>query len=281
MSSKSKRGRVIVVTSGKGGVGKTTTSASLATGLALKGKKTIAIDFDIGLRNLDLIFGCDNRVMYDIIQVMNNEVKLHQACISLNIKDTTGASTDKNLFCLPASQTSDKTHLNVDKIGALIEKLRDKYDYIICDSPAGCEDGALMAMHFADEAVVVVNPEISSIRDSDRIIGHLDTHTVMGKQGLKMPQNLVITRYNAVPESDMISIDQITDILRIDVIGVIPESKDIIASSNVGIPAIANQKNVVGQAYMDVVERILGNDLPLRFLNANRKGFFRKLFGAK
>jgi septum site-determining protein MinD len=275
----SRKGRVIVVTSGKGGVGKTTTSASLATGLALKGMKTIAIDFDVGLRNLDLIFGCETRVMFDFIQAIKGECKLHQAIIRLNIKDSTGRNTDDNLFMIPASQTRDKSHLNVEEVGKVIEKLREDYDYIICDSPAGCEDGALIAMYYADEAVVVVNPEISSIRDSDRIIGHLDTHTIMGQNGHKMPQNLVITRYNAVPESDMISIDEIKNALRVGVIGVIPESKDIIASSNVGVPAVANQKNIVGQAYMDVVERILGNDLPLRFLDANRRGFFGKLFG--
>jgi septum site-determining protein MinD len=275
----SRKGRVIVVTSGKGGVGKTTTSASLATGLALKGMKTIAIDFDVGLRNLDLIFGCETRVMFDFIQAIKGECKLHQAIIRLNIEDSTGRKTDDNLFMIPASQTRDKTHLNVEEVGKVIDILREDYDYIICDSPAGCEDGALIAMHYADEAVVVVNPEISSINDADRIIGHLETHTVMGQNGLKMPQNLVITRYNAVPESDMISIDDIKNTLRIGVIGVIPESKDIIASSNVGIPAVANQKNIVGKAYMDVVERILGNDLPLRFLDANRKGFFKKLFG--
>ena len=275
----SRKGRVIVVTSGKGGVGKTTTSASLATGLALKGMKTIAIDFDVGLRNLDLIFGCETRVMFDFIQAIKGECKLHQAIIRLNIEDSTGRKTDDNLFMIPASQTRDKTHLNVEEVGKVIDILREDYDYIICDSPAGCEDGALIAMHYADEAVVVVNPEISSINDADRIIGHLETHTVMGQNGLKMPQNLVITRYNAVPESDMIPMDDIKSTLRIGVIGVIPESKDIIASSNVGIPAVANQKNIVGKAYMDVVERILGNDLPLRFLDANRKGFFKKLFG--
>lgn len=275
----SEKGRVIVVTSGKGGVGKTTTSASLATGLALKGKKTIAIDFDVGLRNLDLIFGCESRVIFDFIQAIKGECKLHQAIIRLNIEDTNGNSTADNLFMIPASQTRDKTHLDIEKVGEIIEKLREEYDYIICDSPAGCEDGALIAMHYADEAVVVVNPEISSIRDSDRIIGHLDTNTVMGQNGHKMPQNLVITRYNAVPEQDMISMDEIKNTLRIGIIGVIPESKEVIASSNVGTPVIAKQDNVVGQAYMDVVERLLGNDVPLRFLDTSKKGFFKKLFG--
>jgi len=275
----SEKGRVIVVTSGKGGVGKTTTSASIAAGLALKGKKTIAIDFDVGLRNLDLIFGCESRVIFDFIQAIKGECTLHQAIIRLNIKDTDGRTTEGKLFMIPASQTRDKTHLDLVEVGAIIEKLREEYDYIICDSPAGCEDGALIAMHYADEAVVVVNPEISSIRDSDRIIGHLDTNTVLGKAGVKMPQNLLITRYNAVDEKDMIPMEEIQNTLRVGIIGVIPESKEVIASSNVGLPVITKQNNPVGQAYADVVERILGNDVPLRFLANNKKGFFRKLFG--
>jgi septum site-determining protein MinD len=267
--------KIVVVTSGKGGVGKTTTSASFAAGLALKGFKTVVIDFDVGLRNLDLIMGCERRVVYDFINVIHNEANLNQALI----KDK---QCDK-LFVLAASQTRDKDALTQDGVERVLKDLAGMgFDYIVCDSPAGIETGALMAMHFADEALVVTNPEVSSVRDSDRILGMLGSKTrraIEGKDPIK--EHLLITRYNPnrVQDGQMLSLDDIQDILRIRLIGVIPESENVLQASNQGLPAVHLQGTEVSEAYKDVVERFLGHEKPLRFTEAQKPSLLQRLFG--
>lgn len=267
--------KIVVVTSGKGGVGKTTTSASFATGLALKGFKTVVIDFDVGLRNLDLIMGCERRVVYDFINVIHNEANLNQALIKDKQCD--------NLFVLAASQTRDKDALTQDGVERVLNDLAGMgFDYIVCDSPAGIETGALMAMHFADEALVVTNPEVSSVRDSDRILGMLGSKTkraIEGKEPIK--EHLLITRYNPnrVLDGQMLSLEDIQDILRIKLIGVIPESENVLQASNQGVPAVHLQGTELSEAYKDVIERFLGNDKPLRFIEAQKPGLLKRLFG--
>ena len=269
--------KIVVVTSGKGGVGKTTTSASFATGLALKGFKTVVIDFDVGLRNLDLVMGCERRVVYDFINVIHNEANLHQALI----KD----KQCENLYVLAASQTRDKDALTQEGVGRVLAELAGMgFEYIICDSPAGIETGALMAMHYADEALVVTNPEVSSVRDSDRILGMLGSKTqraIEGKEPVK--EHLLITRYNPnrVEDGQMLSIEDIHDILRIGLIGVIPESEIVLQASNEGLPVIHKEGSDVSEAYKDLVDRFLGHERPLRFVEAIRPGFFKRLFGGK
>jgi septum site-determining protein MinD len=269
--------KIIVVTSGKGGVGKTTTSASFASGLALAGHKTAVIDFDVGLRNLDLIMGCERRVVYDLINVIHGEANLHQALIKDKQCD--------NLFVLAASQTRDKEALTKDGVERVLADLAGMgFEYIVCDSPAGIETGALMAMHFADEALVVTNPEVSSVRDSDRILGMLASKTrraIEGKEPIK--EHLLITRYNPnrVDQGQMLSLDDIKDILRIDLIGVIPESEAVLQASNQGLPAVHLKGTDVAEAYQDVVARFLGEDRPLRFIDPQKAGFLKRLFGSK
>jgi septum site-determining protein MinD len=269
--------KIVVVTSGKGGVGKTTTSASFATGLALRGFKTAVIDFDVGLRNLDLIMGCERRVVYDLINVIQNEANLNQALI----KD----KQCENLFVLAASQTRDKEALTQEGVERVLKDLGDMgFDYIVCDSPAGIETGALMAMHFADEALLVTNPEVSSVRDSDRILGMLGSKTKRAIEGLEpIKEHLLITRYNPnrVEDGQMLSLDDIKDILRIDLIGVIPESETVLQSSNQGMPAIHLQESDVSEAYKDVIARFLGEDKPLRFTEPVKPGFFKRIFGGR
>src|SRR5215203_424083 len=257
--------RIIVVTSGKGGVGKTTTSASFASGLALKGFKTAVSDFDVGLRNLDLIMGCERRVVYDLINVIHEEANLNQALIKDKQCD--------NLFVLAASQTRDKDALTQDGVERVLKDLGDMgFEYIVCDSPAGIETGALMAMHFADEALVVTNPEVSSVRDSDRILGMLGSKTKRAIEGLApVKEHLVITRYNPtrVGQGQMLSLEDIQDILRIKLIGVIPESETVLQASNQGTPAVHMKGSDVSEAYKDVVDRFLGDkDKPMRFIDA-------------
>ena len=269
--------KIIVVTSGKGGVGKTTTSASFAAGLALRGHKTAVIDFDVGLRNLDLIMGCERRVVYDLINVIQGEANLNQALI----KD----KQCENLFILAASQTRDKealTEEGVEKVLRDLEKM--DFEYIVCDSPAGIETGALMAMHFADEAIVVTNPEVSSVRDSDRILGMLNSKTKRAQDGAEpIKEHLLITRYNPnrVEGGQMLSLDDVHDILKVKLIGVIPESETVLNASNQGIPAIHMKGTDVAEAYGDVIDRFLGQDKPLRFVEAEKPGFFKRLFGGK
>ena len=268
---------IIVVTSGKGGVGKTTTSASLAVGLARRGKKVAVIDFDVGLRNLDLIMGCERRVVYDLINVIQGEANLKQALI----KD----KQCENLFVLAASQTRDKEALTQEGVEKVLKDLQEMdFDYIVCDSPAGIETGALMAMHFADEALVVTNPEVSSVRDSDRILGMLSSKTKRAKDGGEpIKEHLLITRYNPnrVADGQMLSLEDIQDILRIKLIGVIPESESVLQASNQGVPAIHDKDTEVAQAYQDVVARFLGEDRPMRFIEAEKPGFFKRLFGGR
>ena len=270
--------RIVVVTSGKGGVGKTTTSASFASGLALRGKKVAVIDFDVGLRNLDLVMGCERRVVYDLINVIHGEANLHQALI----KD----KQNENLSILAASQTRDKDALTKDGVEKVLTDLSAMgFEVIVCDSPAGIETGALLAMHFADEALVVTNPEVSSVRDSDRILGILASKTrraIEGREPVK--EHLLVTRYNPnrVDQGQMLSIDDIKDILRIPLIGVIPESETVLLASNQGTPAVHMQGSDVSEAYRDVVDRFLGEERPLRFTQAAKQGFFKRLFaGAK
>lgn len=259
--------KIIVVTSGKGGVGKTTTSASIASGLALRGHKTAVIDFDVGLRNLDLIMGCERRVVYDLVNVIQNEASLNQALIKDKHCD--------QLYILPASQTRDKDALNREGVGRVLQELTEKmgFEYVICDSPAGIETGALMALYFADEAIVTTNPEVSSVRDSDRILGILQSKSRKAEQGETVKEHLLITRYNPerVEKGEMLSVDDITDILRIPLLGVIPESQSVLQASNAGSPVIHQNDADAANAYQDVVARLLGENRPMRFWKPRKK----------
>lgn len=266
--------KIIVVTSGKGGVGKTTSSAAISSALAMRNHKTVVIDFDIGLRNLDLIMGCERRVVYDFVNVINGEASLKQALIK-----------DKrlpHLFILPASQTRDKDALTLEGVDRVLKELATEFDYIVCDSPAGIETGALMAMHFADHAIIVTNPEVSSVRDSDRILGILASKTqraIDGREPVK--EHLLLTRYDAerVEKGDMLSVEDVKDILAIPLIGIIPESKAVLKASNTGTPVVLDENSDAGLAYQDAVARFLGEERPMRFIQVERKGFLRRLFG--
>ncbi|HRN60978.1 MAG TPA: septum site-determining protein MinD [Luteimonas sp.] len=265
---------IIVITSGKGGVGKTTSSASLANGLARRGKKVAVIDFDVGLRNLDLIMGCERRVVYDFVNVVQGEASLRQALI----KD----KRFENLYVLAASQTRDKDALTKEGVEKVLKDLADDgFEYILCDSPAGIEKGAFLAMYFADQAVVVVNPEVSSVRDSDRILGLLSSKTRKAEAGERVREHLLLTRYNPqrVEKGEMLSIADVEEVLGIKTLGVIPESNDVLDASNKGEPVILVGESTAGQAYDDAVARLLGEDRPMRFTQAEKKGFFGKLFG--
>ena len=269
--------RVIVVTSGKGGVGKTTSSASISSGLALRGYKTAVIDFDVGLRNLDLIMGCERRVVYDLINVIQGEANLNQALI----KD----KHCEQLSVLAASQTRDKEALTQEGVERVLNDLAQMgFEYVVCDSPAGIETGAMMAMHFADEALVVTNPEVSSVRDSDRILGMLASRTrraIEGREPIK--EHLLVTRYNPnrVAGGQMLSLADVQEILRIPLIGVIPESEAVLEASNQGLPVIHVKGVEVAEAYKDLVGRFLGEELPMRFTEAEKPGFLKRLFGGR
>ena len=269
--------RIIVVTSGKGGVGKTTSSASFSSGLAMRGHKTAVIDFDVGLRNLDLIMGCERRVVYDLVNVINREASLNQALI----KD----KHSENLFILPASQTRDKDALTEDGVERVLNELIQMgFEYIICDSPAGIEHGALMALTFADEAIIVTNPEVSSVRDSDRILGILQAKSRRAQSGGEpVKEHLLITRYSPrrVEADEMLSYQDVQEILRIPLIGIIPESEAVLHASNQGNPAIHFAETTVAQAYQDVVSRFLGEEIPLRFTSYEKPGLLQRLFGVK
>ena len=266
---------IIVVTSGKGGVGKTTTSASIACGLARRGKRVVVIDFDIGLRNLDLIMGCERRVVYDFVNVIQGDCTLKQALIKDKRLET--------LFVLAASQTRDKDALTSEGVRRVLDELTsDGFDYIICDSPAGIEKGAHLAMYFADRAVVVVNPEISSVRDSDRILGLLSSKTARAEQGReRVREHLLLTRYNPrrVASGEMLSVTDVKEILGLDVVGVVPESPDVLSASNAGLPVIMNEDSDASRAYEDAVARLLGETVPLRYIEEVKKGFFARMFG--
>lgn len=266
--------KVIVVTSGKGGVGKTTTSAAFATGLARKGHKTAVIDFDVGLRNLDLIMGCERRVVYDFVNVINNEANLNQALI----RD----KRVENLHILPASQTRDKEALTLEGVGRVLEELGREFDYIVCDSPAGIEHGAYAAMYYADEALVVTNPEVSSVRDSDRILGIMASKSRRAVQGdAPIREHLVLTRYShqRVARGEMLGVDDVLEILGIPLLGVIPESQSVLQASNAGVPVILEESSDAGRSYEDVVARFLGEERPHRHMNGEKKGLLRRLFG--
>ncbi|WP_240099639.1 septum site-determining protein MinD [Thermomonas flagellata] len=266
---------IIVVTSGKGGVGKTTTSASIATGLARRGKKVAVIDFDVGLRNLDLIMGCERRVVYDFVNVIHGEATLKQALI----RD----KRFENLYVLAASQTRDKDALTREGVEKVLRDLaEDGFEYIVCDSPAGIEKGAFLAMYFADRAIVVVNPEVSSVRDSDRILGLLASKTRRAEHGEgEVGAHLLLTRYSPqrVADGEMLSIADVEEVLGLKTIGVIPESGDVLNASNKGEPVILDPESNAGQAYEDAVARLLGEERPMRFTQLEKKGFFSKLFG--
>ncbi|ABQ55129.1 TPA: septum site-determining protein MinD [Legionella pneumophila] len=265
--------KIIVITSGKGGVGKTTSSAAISSGLALLGHKTVVIDFDIGLRNLDIIMGCERRVVYDFINVINGEANLNQALI----KD----KRVPNLCILPASQTRDKDALTLEGVEKTLNELAKDFDFIICDSPAGIETGALMAMYFADHAIVVTNPEVSSVRDSDRILGILASKTKRAIEN-KAPvqEHLLLTRYDPerVERGEMLSVTDVKEILAIPLIGVIPESKSVLKASNTGTPVILDESSDAGIAYQDAIARFLGEERPMRFISIDKKGLFRRLF---
>ena len=265
---------IIVVTSGKGGVGKTTSSASIAIGLARQGKRTAVVDFDVGLRNLDLIMGCERRVVYDLVNVVQGEASLKQALIKDKRFD--------NLYVLAASQTRDKDALTKEGVEKVLKDLADDgFDYIVCDSPAGIEKGAFLAMYFADRAIVVVNPEVSSVRDSDRVIGLLQSKTRRAENGERVQEHLLLTRYSParVETGEMLSITDVEEVLGLKTIGVIPESGDVLNASNKGEPVILSAESNAGQAYDDAVARLLGQERPMRFTTHDKKGFFSKLFG--
>ncbi|QYJ84691.1 septum site-determining protein MinD [Shewanella mesophila] len=267
--------QIIVVTSGKGGVGKTTSSAAIATGLALKGHKTVVVDFDIGLRNLDLIMGCERRVVYDFVNVINGEANLNQALI----KD----KRTPNLFVLPASQTRDKDALTKEGVGTVLNNLSKDFEYIICDSPAGIETGAMMALYFADIAIVTTNPEVSSVRDSDRILGMLQSKSKRAEEGLEpVKEFLLLTRYSPtrVATGEMLSVADVEEILAIPLLGVIPESQAVLKASNSGVPVIMDQESDAGKAYSDSVARLTGEEVEMRFLTEEKKGFLKRIFGS-
>ena len=266
--------KIIVVTSGKGGVGKTTSTAALGAGLAMRGKKTVVIDFDVGLRNLDMIMGCERRVVFDFINVIQGEAKLHQALI----KDR----RLENLSILPTSQTRDKDALTREGVEKVLDELRNDFDYIICDSPAGIERGAHLAMYFADEAVVVTNPEVSSVRDSDRVLGLLSSKTRRAEKGEDpVKPHLLLTRYDParVDKGDMMKVDDILEILAIPLLGIIPESPTVLRASNLGMPVVMDEKSNAGKAYADAVSRLMGEQIQMRFLAPERRGLFQRLLG--
>ncbi|GAB4356378.1 MAG: septum site-determining protein MinD [Methylohalobius sp. ZOD2] len=266
--------RIIVVTSGKGGVGKTTSAASLAMGLALRGYRTVVIDFDVGLRNLDLIMGCERRVVYDFVNVINEEAALRQALIRDKRCD--------NLFILPASQTRDKDALTKDGVGRVLEQLSKEYEYVICDSPAGIEQGAFLAMYYADDAVVVSNPEVSSVRDADRMVGILASKSRRAELGeAPIKEYLLLTRYMAdrVKRGEMLAVDDVLEILALPLLGVVPESQAVLNASNEGVPVVLDDKSDAGQAYRDAVARYLGEDRPHRFISPEKKGLLSRLLG--
>ncbi|RKK04479.1 septum site-determining protein MinD [Pseudoroseomonas wenyumeiae] len=268
--------QVIVVTSGKGGVGKTTTSAAFATGLAQSGKKTVVIDFDVGLRNLDLIMGVERRVVFDIVNVINGEARLNQALIRDKRVDT--------LSILPASQTRDKDALTKEGVQTVIDELSKDFDYILCDSPAGIEKGALLALYFADQAVVVTNPEVSSVRDSDRILGVLQSKSKRAEEKRDpVKEHLLVTRYDParVERGEMLKLEDIREILAIPLLGVVPESESVLKASNTGNPVILDENSNAGMAYSDAVARFLGQDRPHRFIDPEKKGFLSRLFGGR
>jgi septum site-determining protein MinD len=267
--------KVLVVTSGKGGVGKTTSTAALGAALAQAGQKVAVVDFDVGLRNLDLVMGAERRVVFDLINVIQGVAKLSQALIRDKRLET--------LWLLPASQTRDKDALTDEGVEGVIKELRDKFDWIICDSPAGIERGATLAMRFADTAVIVTNPEVSSVRDSDRIIGLLDSKTEKAEKGQRIDKHVLITRYDAqrAARGEMLNIEDVLDILSTPLLGIIPESEQVLRASNLGSPiTLNNAASAAARAYVDAARRLKGDDVPMS-IPSDRKGLLDKLFGRR
>lgn len=266
-------GIVIAVISGKGGVGKTTATANVGLGIALNGKKCIVVDFDIGQRNLDMILGLENRVVYDLVQVMDGEAKIKQALIRSKVSE--------NLHFLAASQTKDKSVLTSEKVKALIDELKEEYEYVLLDAPAGIESGFEHTIEFADKAIVVVNPEVSSIRDADRAIGILDAKSQKVKDGEEVDKFLVVNRINAemVQRGEMLRSDDILDILNIKLLGKVPEDKGVIDASNQGKPVVLDNKSMAGQAYARIAGRICGQDIAMKDIESSDSGVFKKLAG--
>ncbi|HEY1782123.1 MAG TPA: septum site-determining protein MinD [Roseiarcus sp.] len=267
--------KVIVVTSGKGGVGKTTSTASLGAALAQGGRRVCVVDFDVGLRNLDLVMGAERRVVFDFINVAQGDAKLPQALIRDKRIDT--------LYLLAASQTRDKDALTTEGVERVIGELRDSFDWILCDSPAGIERGALLAMRFADQAIVVANPEVSSVRDSDRIIGLLDSKTLRAERGEPMEKQLLLTRFDPARSNsgEMLSIDDVLEILSIPLLGVIPESREILRASNIGAPVTMNASAGPARlAYLEAARRLGGETVPVAVPD-EKKTFFTRLFGRR
>ncbi|EPX82499.1 septum site-determining protein MinD [Salipiger mucosus] len=267
--------KVIVVTSGKGGVGKTTSAAAISAGLAKQGHKTVVIDFDVGLRNLDMIMGCERRVVFDFINVIQGDAKLKQALI----KDR----RLENLSVLPTSQTRDKDALTREGVGKVLDELREEFDYIVCDSPAGIERGAQLAMYYADEAVLVTNPEVSSVRDSDRMLGLLNSKTRRAEEDGAEPINahLLLTRFDPKRSGDgeMMTVEDVLEILAIPLLGVIPESPAVLRASNEGVPVVMGDKSRAATAYEEAVARLTGEQIEIRIEGEDRPGFFQRIFG--
>jgi len=267
--------KVLVVTSGKGGVGKTTSTAALGAALAQTGKNVVVVDFDVGLRNLDIVMGAERRVVFDMINVIQGEAKLAQALIRDKRVET--------LSILPASQTRDKEALTGEGVAKIIAELREKFDWVICDSPAGIERGASLAMHHADVAVIVTNPEVSSVRDSDRIIGLLDSKTEMAARGERVEKHLLLTRYDAVraARGDMLKTEDVLEILSIPLLGIIPESTEVLRASNLGTPVVlSNPEAAPARAYVDAARRLMGTQVPM-VIPGEKRSFITKLFGRR
>jgi septum site-determining protein MinD len=275
MQETSNMAKVLVVTSGKGGVGKTTSTAALGAALAQSGQKVAVVDFDVGLRNLDLVMGAERRVVFDLINVTQGVAKLSQALIRDKRLET--------LWLLPASQTRDKDALTEQGVATVIKELRAQFDWVICDSPAGIERGATLAMRFADVAVIVTNPEVSSVRDSDRIIGLLDSKTEMAEKGERIEKHLLITRYDAkrAQRGDMLNIDDVLEILSTPLLGIIPESQEVLRASNVGSPVtLCNALSAPARAYLDAARRLKGETLPMS-IPSEHQPLLGRLFGRR
>jgi septum site-determining protein MinD len=272
---RNKMAKVVVVTSGKGGVGKTTSTAALGAALAQTGKSVVVVDFDVGLRNLDLVMGAERRVVYDLINVVQGTIKLSQALIRDKRVET--------LYLLPASQTRDKDALTEDGVARVIGELREKFDWVLCDSPAGIERGATLAMRHADAAIIVTNPEVSSVRDSDRIIGLLDSKTEKAEKGETMPKHLLIARYDAgrAARGEMLNIEDVLEILSIPLIGIIPESEDVLRASNLGSPVtISSAQSAAARAYQAAARRLCGEEIEMT-IPSDRKSLLNRLFGRR
>src|ERR1700761_3595312 len=268
-------GKVLVVTSGKGGVGKTTSTAALGAALARGGENVVVVDFDVGLRNLDLIMGAERRVVFDLINVVNGDAKLHQALIRDKRMET--------LSLLPASQTRDKDALSTEGVDKVIAELKEKFDWVVCDSPAGIERGALLAMRNADLAVVVTNPEVSSVRDSDRIIGMLDSKTLKAERGERIEKFLLVTRYDPIraARNEMLKTEDVLEILSIPLLGIIPESEEVLKASNLGSPVTLNNPNSApSRAYYDAAKRLRGEQVDI-VIPLEHRSFIGKLFGRR